>query len=117
MAHELYPCGSSHPSAYLSRREFAGISGELVDIYKSCLLCKARIEPTTPPLGKCSKADCAMIQLEQKTIAKAKNLNLFDEATIHAKVLKVNSSDNTDTTRVGLWGIDMITKGGMQLLY
>lgn len=33
-----------------------------LDIYKACLLCKAWIEPMTPPLGKCSKADCEMIQ-------------------------------------------------------
>ena len=33
-----------------------------LDTYKSCLLCKASIEPMTPPLGKCSKAECAMIQ-------------------------------------------------------
>ena len=34
-----------------------------LDTYKSCLLCKARIVPMTPPpLGKCSKAECAMIQ-------------------------------------------------------
>ena len=33
-----------------------------LDVYKSCLLCKARIEPMTPPLGKCSKTECAMIQ-------------------------------------------------------
>ena len=31
--------------------------------YKSCLQCKARVEPQTPPLGKCTKEDCLMIQL------------------------------------------------------
>ena len=29
--------------------------------YKSCLVCKARVEPSTPPLGECSK--CSTIQL------------------------------------------------------
>ena len=33
-----------------------------LDTYKSCLKCKARVEPQTPPLRKCSKADCMMLQ-------------------------------------------------------
>ena len=28
----------------------------------SCLKCKARVEPLTVPLGRCSKGDCAMMQ-------------------------------------------------------
>ena len=31
-------------------------------IYKACLQCKARVEPCTPPFGRCSKEDCSMIQ-------------------------------------------------------
>lgn len=34
-----------------------------LDYYKSCLHCKARVEPMTPPLGKCTKYDCQMTQL------------------------------------------------------
>lgn len=34
----------------------------ILDVYKSYLLCKARVEPMTPPMGKCSKTECAMIQ-------------------------------------------------------
>ena len=30
--------------------------------YNACLQCKARVEPLTPPLGRCSKGDCGMIQ-------------------------------------------------------
>ena len=30
----------------------------LLDKYRACLQCKARVEPLTPPLGKCTKADC-----------------------------------------------------------
>ena len=30
--------------------------------YKSCLQCKARVEPHTEDLGKCSKVDCMMMQ-------------------------------------------------------
>ena len=33
-----------------------------LDMYKACLQCKARVEPLTPPFGKCSKRDCDMIQ-------------------------------------------------------
>ena len=32
------------------------------DTYKSCLQCKARFEPHTERLGKCSKMDCMMMQ-------------------------------------------------------
>ena len=34
-----------------------------LDSYRSCLRCKARVEPCSPPLGRCSKQDCAMLQL------------------------------------------------------
>ena len=33
-----------------------------LDCYKACLKCKARVEPLTTHLGKCSKLGCAMIQ-------------------------------------------------------
>ena len=33
-----------------------------LDSYKSCLQCNARVEPETPPLGKCSKPECMMLQ-------------------------------------------------------
>ena len=37
------------------------ITGEpQLDSYKACLACKARVEPSSPPLGRCSK--CAMFQ-------------------------------------------------------
>ena len=32
------------------------------DTYKSCLQCKARVEPHTDRLGKCSKMECMMMQ-------------------------------------------------------
>ena len=34
-----------------------------LDNYRSCLQCKARVEPLTPPLGKCTREDCMMMQL------------------------------------------------------
>ena len=33
-----------------------------LDTHKACLQCKARVEPLTPPLGRCSKPDCKMLQ-------------------------------------------------------
>ena len=45
-----------------------------LDSYKTCLQCKARVEPLTPPLGKCTNEDCKMIQLfdlcQDQTIAR-----------------------------------------------
>ena len=47
------------------------VSVSALDIYKSCLLCRARIKPMTQPLGKCSKAKCAMIQRYDLCLEKA----------------------------------------------
>ena len=33
-----------------------------LDKYKVCLRCKARVEPCTPPLGRCSELECNMLQ-------------------------------------------------------
>ena len=34
-----------------------------LDHYQSCLLCHARVEPQTPPDGKCTRSDCLMLQV------------------------------------------------------
>ena len=36
------------------------VAAPQVDSYKSCLVCKVRVEPCTPPLGQCSR--CFMMQ-------------------------------------------------------
>ena len=36
------------------------VAAPQVDSYKACLVCKARVEPTDPPLGQCSR--CCMMQ-------------------------------------------------------
>ena len=33
-----------------------------LDTHKACSQCKARVEPLTPPLGRCSKPECKMLQ-------------------------------------------------------
>ena len=33
-----------------------------LDKNRACLKCKARVEPLSPPLGRCSKSDCLMTQ-------------------------------------------------------
>ena len=39
-----------------------------LDNYRSCLQCKARVEPQTPPLGKYTKEDCQLYDLCQEQI-------------------------------------------------
>ena len=36
--------------------------GEVEDMDKACIRCKARVEPLTPPLARCSRPDCLMPQ-------------------------------------------------------
>ena len=33
-----------------------------LDSYRPCICCKARVEPLLPPLARCSKSDCTMLQ-------------------------------------------------------
>lgn len=44
----------------LSNAQIIGVPH--LDMYKACMRCKARVEPLTPPLGRCSRPDCLMIQ-------------------------------------------------------
>ena len=38
------------------------VAVERLQEYKACLRCKGRVEPLSPPLGRCSKDDCGMLQ-------------------------------------------------------
>ena len=64
------PTDDEHTTLY--NPQIIGVTD--LDNYRSCLQCKARVvEPQTPPLGKCTKEDCLMIQLydlcqEQTTV-------------------------------------------------
>ena len=53
------PTDDEHTTLY--NPQIIGVTD--LDNYRSCLQCKARVEPQTPPLGKCTKEDCLMIQL------------------------------------------------------
>lgn len=33
-----------------------------LDTYRACIQCNGRVEPQTPPLGKCTRIDCKMMQ-------------------------------------------------------
>ena len=63
-----------------------------LDTHKACLQCKARVEPLTPPLGRCSKPDCKMLQrfdlCVDHTMAK---LLVMHETEKHNKVLQVHT--------------------------
>ena len=37
------------------------VSVAQLDKYMACLGCKARVEPSSLPLGRCSKSECAML--------------------------------------------------------
>ena len=52
-----------------------------LDTYKSCIQCKARVEPQTPPLAKCTNEDCLMIQAVLKA---RRNLPWLTKAVIQA---------------------------------
>ena len=57
-----------------------------LDSYKSCLVCKARVESSTPPLGECSKCstmqqyDLCTNQLSARLMVKTESETL----TLHA---------------------------------
>ena len=43
---------------YTTIHDVQVIGVQQLDSYKACLQCKARVEPLTPPLGKCTKENC-----------------------------------------------------------
>ena len=59
-----------------------------LDSYKSCLRCKARVEPLTPPLGRCSNTECSMMQrltvCMEHVVAKIMVLSGSKFMTLHA---------------------------------
>ena len=71
----------------------------LLDVCKACLQRKAGVEPMTPPHGKCTKADCNMIQhydfcTNQIT---AKLLLLYKPDENRPNISSVTSLDNSSS--------------------
>ena len=54
--------GSEEEEELMEIKNVAIVGVPYLYSYKSCLQCKARVEPQTPPLGKCSKGECKMMQ-------------------------------------------------------
>ena len=73
--------------------------------HKACLQCKARVEPLTPPLGRCSKPKCKMLQ----------RFNLCIDHTME-KLLFMHEMDGQKksfrfTPLVSIWGRLLEMKG------
>ena len=51
---------SEFQQLFLLNAQIIGVPS--LDSYKACIRCKARVEPQSPPLGRCSKTVCAMLQ-------------------------------------------------------
>ena len=48
------------PDEEIRNAQIVGVAQ--LDKYKACLRCKARVEPLSLPLGRCSKSECDMLQ-------------------------------------------------------
>ena len=69
-----------------------------LDNYKSCLQCRAHVEPLSPPLGNCTKEDCLMMQL----------FNLCpDFVTAHVLLRHLNDKGQYDHVTCSAFG-DMV---------
>ena len=54
------PVAEMDNSSTIQGVQVIGVS--ILDRYKACMQCKARVEPSTPPFGKCTKVECLMLQ-------------------------------------------------------
>lgn len=59
---EVKLCGADSDKEETTLSDALIVAVLQLDSYKSCLRCKARVEPESPPLGRCSKPDCTMLQ-------------------------------------------------------
>ena len=55
-------CGGDGKEEIVVLREVSVIGVPEMETFKACLKCKARVEPQSPPLGRCSKTGCTMLQ-------------------------------------------------------
>ena len=86
----MQPNGNCDDDITLQNVTIIGVP--LLDTHRACLQCKARVEPLTPPLGRCSRADCKMMQrydlCAQHTTAK---LLLMYESEGQKKIIQLHA--------------------------
>ena len=79
-----------------------------LDTARVCLNCKGRVEPQTPPLGKCSRPDCQMMQrydlCTKNTTGKlmlmyeSEGQCKYTQVTAHGEQLQQIVGENNDLT-------------------
>ena len=87
-----------------------------LDTYRSCLRCKARVDPITPPLGRCSKSGCNMLQrfdmCAEHTSAKLLFQSESDTYSLYAygqTVKNIVSSEVTEAALLKVASLSSIT--------
>ena len=77
-----------------------------LDTYRSSLRCKARVEPITPPSGRCSKTGCTMLQrfdmCAEHTSAKLMFLSEKDTYSLYAYSQTVKNLVSDEITEAAL---------------
>ena len=77
-----------------------------LESYRSCLRCKARVEPITPSLGRCSKSECNMLQrfdmCAQHTSAKLMFMSDNDTYSLYAYGQTVKNLVSDEVTEAAL---------------
>ena len=87
-----------------------------LDRYKACLRCKARVEPSTDDVGRCSKPDCRMLQrLEFCTAHLCGKLSLMANSklvslSVHGKLLQqlVEVTDAAEVSEEALLSVPIL---------
>ena len=73
-----------------------------LDTLRACLNCKGRVEPQTPPLGKCSRPDCRMMQrydlCAEVTMYKSDGQHKHIQVTAHGEQLQQIVGKNNNLT-------------------
>ena len=63
-----------------------------LDAHRACLQCKARVEPLTPPFGRCSKPECKMLQrFDLRANHTTAKLMLMHQVERQNKVIQVHA--------------------------
>ena len=91
--------------SYISDAEVVGVVH--LEQYKSCLRCKARVEPANRGLGRCSKEECKMLQKYNKCTSYISAKLLFQRKSI---VLSLNAHGQMVRDIVAADGLEEINK-------